>query len=65
MADRYANNGAADIGFWFFQNKISLDDETADNGGFIGLVEDYHSLGFVTESNYHDSLQALIDLGAY
>ena len=35
-ADRYANNGAADIGFWFFQSELSLN----DNGKFIGEHRD-------------------------
>ena len=34
-------------------------------GGFIGLVEDYYSLGFISESTYRDCLQALVDLGRY
>jgi hypothetical protein len=33
-ADRFANNGAADIGFWFFQSEITKD--TSGNGKFIG-----------------------------
>lgn len=32
-ADRYATNGDAQIGFWFFHNEISLN----DNGTFSGL----------------------------
>ena len=35
------------------------------NGGFIGLVEDYFSIGFISNSNYRDCLQALLDLGEY
>ncbi|TMK83105.1 MAG: DUF11 domain-containing protein [Actinobacteria bacterium] len=36
-ADRYANSGDSTAGFWFFQNKISLD----GSGGFSGV----HSVG--------------------
>ena len=38
-ADRYANNGAADMGFWFFQNDITIDDPEASGGGFVNLHE--------------------------
>src|SRR6185436_1517283 len=37
-ADRFANNGAADIGFWFFQSEITKD--TSGNGKFIGTHRD-------------------------
>ncbi|TML81924.1 MAG: hypothetical protein E6G04_00305 [Actinobacteria bacterium] len=36
-ADRFANSGDSTAGFWFFQNKISLD----GSGGFSGI----HSVG--------------------
>ena len=37
-ADRFANAGDAQLGFWFFQNRVSLEENTAN---FIGA----HSLG--------------------
>jgi hypothetical protein len=41
-ADRFANNGAAQIGFWFFQNAITLN----TNGTFNGV----HNAGTVPHS---------------
>jgi uroporphyrinogen decarboxylase len=35
------------------------------DGGFIGQIEDYYSMGFITEETYRECFNALIELGAY
>jgi hypothetical protein len=48
--DRFANNGTAQVGFWFFQNKISLSN-TAQGGGF--KFDGVHEIGDVlVQSNF-------------
>ncbi|MEA3187610.1 MAG: hypothetical protein QOD99_1440 [Chthoniobacter sp.] len=40
-ADRYDNSGDAQIGFWFFQNTITLKPISGSSGGFSGV----HAIG--------------------
>jgi hypothetical protein len=48
--DRFANNGTAQVGFWFFQNKIAKTD-TAAGGGF--KFDGVHEVGDVlVQSNF-------------
>jgi hypothetical protein len=48
--DRFANNGTAQVGFWFFQNPVSLSN-TASMGGF--KFDGVHEVGDVlVQSNF-------------
>ena len=49
----------------YAETKKLIDSFGSFNGGFVGLVEDYHSLGFISHANYQDCLQALLDQGTY
>jgi hypothetical protein len=46
-ADRFANNGSADFGFWFFRNKISLNADGTFSG--VHAVGDILILGTFTQ----------------
>lgn len=55
--DRYANSGDSTAGFWFFQNKISLD----GNGGFNGS----HAVGDLLIVSDFTNGGAISDIKAY
>jgi hypothetical protein len=46
-ADRFANNGSADFGFWFFRNEVSLNPDGTFNG--VHEVGDVLILGTFTQ----------------
>jgi hypothetical protein len=54
-ADRFANNGAADFGFWFFRNEVTLN----PNGTFNGVHEvgDVLILGTFTQGGATTSIR--------
>jgi hypothetical protein len=51
-ADRYANNGDAQIGFWFFKNEITINEDGTFNGvhtiGDVLLLSDFTGGGGVS-----------------
>ena len=54
-ADRYANNGDANIGFWFFKNKVSLNTDGTFNG--VHTVGDILLLSTFTQGGGISTIQ--------